>query len=69
MGLLSPLSYILVLAALTGGAPLSLVAPMREMSMMVGALMGMLILREAVGRWRLLGCGVVISGVILLSSS
>ena len=60
VGLLSPLSYILVLAALTSGAPLSLVAPMREMSMMVGALMGMLILREQVGPWRL-------AGVILLS--
>ncbi|MDF3854381.1 EamA family transporter [Paracoccus sp. P2] len=69
VGLLSPLSYILVLAALTGGAPLSLVAPMREMSMMVGALMGMLILREAVGPWRLAGCGVLIVGVILLSAS
>ena len=69
VGLLSPLSYILVLAALSGGAPLSLVAPMREMSMMLGALMGMLILREAVGRWRLAGCGVVIAGVILLSLS
>lgn len=69
VGVLQPLSYILVLAALTGGAPLSLVAPMREMSMMVGALMGMLILREAVGPWRLAGCGVLIAGVILLSSS
>ena len=69
VGLLSPLSYILVLAALTGGAPLSLVAPMREMSMMVGALMGMLILREAVGPSRLAGCGVLIAGVILLSAS
>jgi drug/metabolite transporter (DMT)-like permease len=69
VGLLSPLSYILVLAALTGGAPVSLVAPMREMSMMVGALMGMLILREAVGPWRLVGCGVLIAGVILLSVS
>lgn len=69
VGLLSPLSYILVLAALTGGAPLSLVAPMREMSMMVGALMGMLILREAVGPWRLAGCGVLIAGVILLSAT
>lgn len=69
VGLLSPLSYILVLAALTGGATLSLVAPMREMSMMVGALMGMLILREAVGRWRLIGCGVLVLGVILLSAS
>lgn len=67
VGLLSPLSYILVLAALTSGAPLSLVAPMREMSMMVGALMGMVILREQVGPWRLAGCGVLIAGVILLS--
>ncbi|MFJ1311819.1 EamA family transporter [Agrobacterium sp. P15N1-A] len=67
VGLLSPLSYILVLAALTSGAPLSLVAPMREMSMMVGALMGMVILREKVGPWRLAGCGVLIAGVILLS--
>jgi uncharacterized membrane protein len=67
--LLSPLSYILVLAALSGGAPLSLVAPLREMSMMVGALMGMLILREPVGFWRLAGCGVLVTGVILLSAS
>ena len=69
VGLLSPLSYILVLAALSSGAPLSLVAPMREMSMMLGALMGMLILREAVGPWRLIGCGVLIGGVILLSAA
>lgn len=69
VGLLSPLSYILVLAALTSGAPLSLVAPMREMSMMVGALMGMVILREKVGPWRLAGCGVLIAGVILLSGA
>ena len=61
------MSYILVLAALSAGAPLSLVAPMREMSMMLGALMGMLILREAVGPWRLIGCAVLIAGVILLS--
>jgi drug/metabolite transporter (DMT)-like permease len=67
VGLLSPLSYILVLLALTSGAPLSMVAPMREMSMMVGALMGMLILRENVGPWRLAGCAVLIAGVILLS--
>ncbi len=68
VGLLSPLSYLFVLMALTSGAPLSLVAPMREMSMMVGALMGMLVLREAVGPWRLAGCGVLIAGVVLLSS-
>lgn len=67
VGLLSPLSYILVLLALRIGAPLSLAAPAREMSMMVGALMGMFILREKVGPSRLLGCAVLIAGVILLS--
>jgi drug/metabolite transporter (DMT)-like permease len=69
VGLLSPLSYILVLAALDLGAPLSIVAPMREMSMMIGALMGMVVLHEKVGPWRLIGCAVLIAGVILLSSS
>jgi drug/metabolite transporter (DMT)-like permease len=48
VGALSPLSYILVLSAIQMGAPLSLVAPAREMSMMVGALFGMLILGERV---------------------
>lgn len=69
VGLLSPLSYILVLAALDGGAPLSLVAPMREMSMMVGALLGMIVLGETAGPWRLVGCAVLIGGVVLLSSA
>lgn len=69
VGILSPLSYILVLTALSSGAPLSLVAPLREMSMMVGALMGMLVLREAVGVWRLAGCAILIVGVILLSGA
>lgn len=69
VGLLSPLSYILILAALQNGAPLSLVAPMREMSMMVGALLAMIILRETVGIWRLVGCGVLIMGVIALAGA
>jgi len=69
VGLLSPMSYILVLSAIEMGAPLSLVAPAREMSMMVGALFGMLILGERVNGWRLIGCAVLIVGVVLLSSS
>jgi drug/metabolite transporter (DMT)-like permease len=69
VGVLSPLSYILVLMALELGAPLSLVAPAREMSMMVGALFGMLILREPVGPWRLAGCAVLAAGVVLLGRS
>ena len=69
VGLLSPLSYILVLAALDMGAPLTVVAPAREMSMMVGALFGMVILREPVGAWRLVGCLVLIAGVVLLGAA
>lgn len=69
VGALSPLSYILVLTALSDGAPLYIVAPLREMSMMAGALIGMIVLRERVGRWRLAGCGVLIAGVIFLTSA
>jgi drug/metabolite transporter (DMT)-like permease len=66
VGALSPLSYILVLEAIRMGAPLSLVAPAREMSMMVGALLGMVVLREPLEPWRLGGCAVMILGVVLL---
>jgi drug/metabolite transporter (DMT)-like permease len=69
VGLLSPLSYILVLTAFDMGAPLSVVAPTREMSMMIGALFGMVILHEAVGVWRLMGCLVLIAGVVLLGAT
>lgn len=69
VGLLSPLSYILVLWALRLGAPLSTVAPAREMSMMAGALLGLLVLGEPVGRTRLAGCALLMGGVILLTAS
>ena len=68
VGLLSPLSYILVLQALGMGAPLSMVAPAREMSMMAGAILGMVVLREKVNVWRLLGCLVMVGGVVALTS-
>jgi uncharacterized membrane protein len=60
------MSYILVLTALDWGAPLSLVAPAREMSMMVGAPFGIMLLRETVSVWRVAGCLVIIVGVVLL---
>lgn len=69
VGLLSPASYILVLTALEMGAPVTIVAPLRETSMMVGALMGLLILRETVGIWRLAGCVILACGAALLASS
>ena len=69
VGLISPLGYILVLSALQMGAPLSLVAPARELSMMVGAVFGIYFLREAAGPWRILGCLVLIGGVVMLGAS
>jgi len=66
VGALSPLAYILVLAALRLGGPVSLVAPAREMSMMIGALLGMIVLREPIGFTRLLGCALLAAGVVLL---
>ncbi|MBV7482261.1 DMT family transporter [Bordetella sp. BOR01] len=69
VGVLSPLGYILVLYALRNGAPLSLVAPAREMSMMLGTLAGMFLLREKVGVGRLAGCAAILVGVVLLGSS
>ncbi len=69
VGLLQPLAYILILIALDIGAPVSVVAPAREMSMMVGALLGMIVLHEQVGLWRLVGCGVMILGVVALVGS
>lgn len=69
VGVFSPLSYILVLTAVDMGAPLSLVAPAREMSMMIGAIFGMMILREPINAWRVAGCATIIAGVVLLGAA
>jgi drug/metabolite transporter (DMT)-like permease len=68
VGLLAPMSYILVLTAVQLGAPLSLVAPAREMSMMIGAMFGMVLLREPISAARIIGCLVLCMGVVLLGS-
>ncbi|MGF6094901.1 EamA family transporter [Pseudomonas sp. 18175] len=66
VGTLSPMSYILVLVALSEGAPLSVVAPVREMSMMIGAVLAVVILHEPMDRGRLVGCVLLTLGVVLL---
>lgn len=69
VGFLSPLGYILVLEAMADGAPVSVVAPMRELSMMLVALFGMVLLGEKVGAARLAGCATMVVGVIMLGMS
>ncbi|NYT86041.1 DMT family transporter [Pollutimonas harenae] len=67
VGALSPMAYILVLFALQKGGPVSLVAPLREMSLMMATVAGFFILKERASTARLLGCAVIVAGVVLLT--
>ncbi|MGA8249020.1 MAG: EamA family transporter [Nocardioides sp.] len=66
VGVLSPLAYVLVLRALQL-APVALVAPARETSIVVGALFGWLVLREPRPARRLMGAVVVLAGIALIA--
>lgn len=64
-GILAPLAYVLVLAALTTSR-ISYVAPAREAGIVVGAMLGVLLLGEGYGAWRVLGSLLILSGVFTL---
>lgn len=66
IGVLSPLAYIAILAAYDL-VPVSVVAPARELSVVVVALAGWLVFREPHPGRRLVGSGVVLAGVALLA--
>ena len=66
VGVLSPLAYLMVLYAM-GRAPLAYVAPARELSLLIGMVLGALVLRERVGPARLLGGGSMLAGVVVLA--
>lgn len=63
VGALMPLSYILSLFAMRL-APVSYVAPARELSMLVGAYFGAKLLREGHTRQRLIGTSLMIAGIL-----
>jgi drug/metabolite transporter (DMT)-like permease len=65
-GVLSPLSYILVLAAITI-APVALVAPARETSVVMVAVFGAVVMREGSLRKRLATSIIVLGGIALLA--
>jgi drug/metabolite transporter (DMT)-like permease len=65
VGALSPLAYISVLYAMKM-APLSYVAPVRELSMLLGVLVGARLLREGYTFTRMAGTALMVMGVILL---
>ncbi|MFO1199262.1 MAG: DMT family transporter [Burkholderiaceae bacterium] len=66
VALLSPAGYILVLIAMTM-APISHVAPAREVSMLIAAFLGAKLLAEGELRRRLAGAALIASGVACLA--
>jgi len=68
VGLLSPAAYILVLEALKY-APLSVVAPARETSILLGVFMGSKVFNEKDGKRRLIASALILGGIIALSFS
>ncbi len=64
---ISPLAYVLVLLAVRD-APLSRVAPAREVSMLFAALLGGQLLGEKEKAWRLAGAALIGAGVIALAA-
>jgi drug/metabolite transporter (DMT)-like permease len=68
VGALSPLAYVLVLFALTR-APVSLVAPVRESSVVVGALLGARVLGEGHLTRRIAAASAIALGIAALALS
>ncbi|MDQ6940925.1 MAG: DMT family transporter [Candidatus Eremiobacteraeota bacterium] len=66
VAVLSPLGYILVLFALVV-APVSLVAPAREVSIVFGALLGARLFGEGDGRRRVAGALLILAGIVALA--
>src|SRR5690606_3897571 len=66
VAVLSPLAYILVLTAM-GFTPLTYIAPMREVSILIGAFIGARLLQEEDGRRRIWAAAAMALGVIALA--
>jgi drug/metabolite transporter (DMT)-like permease len=68
VAVLSPLAYVLVLFALRL-APVSLVAPARELSIVLGSIGAWLLLREPNPARRLAGAVIVVAGVAAIAAA
>ena len=67
-GLLAFLAYGLVLTAFSLSR-VSYVAPAREVGIVIGVLMGVLVLKEPFGRGRVLGSSAIVLGLVLIALS
>lgn len=68
IGLFNPLAYILVLITMIH-APVSYVAPVRELSILIGAILGVVFFKESFGRQRIIAALVMVIGVIMVAVS
>ena len=66
VALLSPLAYVLILFALAR-APVSAVAPARELSILVGTMLGTTVLAEGTAATRLAASAAIVVGVVALT--
>jgi drug/metabolite transporter (DMT)-like permease len=64
-GIMFVLAYVLVLIALTG-TQVSFVASVREMSVVFGAALGTIVLREAFGPQKLVGALLIFGGIVCI---
>jgi drug/metabolite transporter (DMT)-like permease len=58
-------AYAIVIWAQTR-APLATVAALREVSIVVGAILGAVLFHERFGRWRVVGSALAVTGIVLL---
>jgi drug/metabolite transporter (DMT)-like permease len=65
IAVLSPLAFILVLTAMVT-APVSYVAPAREVSILVGVALGVRVLAERQARRRMLASGLMFAGIVAI---
>jgi Predicted membrane protein len=66
VGILCPLSYILILIAMTF-CQVSYVSPAREFSILIGTFLGRKCLDEAANWWRMVGAGIMVMGIFVLT--
>jgi uncharacterized membrane protein len=68
IAVLSFLAYFLVLTALVF-TPVSYIAPVREIGVLFGAILGIRLLAEGEARRRLIAAGMIVVGIIVLAFS
>lgn len=65
-GLLTPMAYLLILAALTT-SEVAYIAPSREIGIVFGTVLGVVVLHEAYGAMRVAAALLIVTGVFLLA--